>query len=224
MLGLEPQKRNRNTNITKNKVTKAKKDTKPASKRGEEAIVKPESDVKGRGPLINFHSRSPPVKLESQMGSRQPSAYHASQFTPTSAPSPVGPDFNSASAQQMRLLTPCSDDVLPGPHRLQFSPPTNMLGNFDLSLATGGPCDHDDSQREHHGEQLGAWAPSPAYSVFDAAFNLNTYGLPEMCDHGHSPVASPPSELHGTKSAVMMRPFEDQAEVKHEHWDVPYHH
>ncbi|KAM0325425.1 hypothetical protein ACHAQA_007411 [Verticillium albo-atrum] len=204
MLGLEPQKRNR-TN-TKNKVTKPKKDQKTIKP---EDLVKAEPGLNNRNAYSDIRSGSP---LNVKQETSQP-MYHQNQYTPTSMASPAGPE--SHSAPQMRLLTPCSDDMLTAPHPMHFSPPASVLGAFDMPQA--GPCVHE---HEHHleaGQDHTLWPGSPAFSAFDAAYNLDEYSLGGTCDHH---LAAHQDGQQGV--AGMGLGVSGHVGVKAEQWDPSY--
>ncbi|WYZ37250.1 hypothetical protein EsH8_II_000756 [Colletotrichum jinshuiense] len=212
MLGLEPQKRNR-TAANKNRVTKNKKEQKPKKEEDDEdGRVKPEP-----GTLESLHqsearARSP-VKIKQEHS--QPS--YRQQFTPASMASPPAPECQSTF--QPRLLTPCSDDMFSAPPNLQFSPSANFMGAhpaFDIPQAMS--CAHE-QDHHHHEHEHNSWAPSPIYSAFDAAYDIEGFGVGAMCDHQHGQGHS--EDMHGNAALAAMIP--EHINIKNEHWDSHFH-
>ncbi|ROT43546.1 hypothetical protein SODALDRAFT_327748 [Sodiomyces alkalinus F11] len=212
MLGLEPQRRNRNAN-NKNKVTKPKKEYNKIAKKEEDEYIKSESGINNRPIFSDANARSS-VKVKHEASQL---SYHQSQFTPTSMGSPAGPDCHPTP--HMRLLTPSSDDMLPAPHTLQFSPQTGILGTFDM-LATGH-CGHEHDHEHDPIHDHASWANSPAYSAFDAAFNIEGYGLGGMCDHHSGGTPSEASGMHVPSAMGLGIP--EHVDIKAGQWNSQYH-
>lgn len=212
MLGLEPQKRNRSAN-NKNKVTKPKKDQK-VPKKEEDEYIKSEPGVISRPIYSDTNARST-VKIKNEASQL---SYHHSQFTPTSMGSPAGPP-DCQPSPHMRLLTPASDDMLPTSHALQFSPQTGLMGVFDMPAA--GHCGHEHDDHHDSIHDHSSWANNPAYSAFDAALNIEGYGLDGMCDHHSGGTPSVASGMHVPSAMGLGIPA--QVDVKTEQWSPQYH-
>ncbi|KAF9877737.1 hypothetical protein CkaCkLH20_04872 [Colletotrichum karsti] len=207
MLGIEPQKRNRAA-VNKNRVTKSKKEPKPKKEEdSDNDRVKPEPGT------TNSSSRTrSPVRVKQELNNQPP---YRQQFTPASMASPPAPECQPTF--QPRLLTPCSDDMFSAPQNLQFSPSTNMMGTtFDIPSVL--PCAHDQEPHHEH-DHNNFWGSSPIHSAFDAAYDIEGFGLGAMCDHqggqGHS------SELHGSPSLANL--LNEPMNIKNEHWDAQFH-
>ncbi|KAI3552521.1 hypothetical protein CABS01_06941 [Colletotrichum abscissum] len=216
MLGLEPQKRNRAT-ANKNRVTKNKKEQKPPKKEEEEEDekrVKPEPGTLEALHQAEARARSP-VKVKHEHS--QPS--YRQQFTPTSMASPTATECQQTF--HPRMLTPCSDDMFSAPHNLQFSPSASLMGahpTFDLPSAMA--CAHEPEQQHHHEHDHNSWAPSPIYSAFDAAYDIDGFGVGSLCDHqagqGHTT-----DDMHGSPVLGSLMP--EHMNIKNEHWDTHFH-
>ncbi|TDZ23268.1 hypothetical protein Cob_v003773 [Colletotrichum orbiculare MAFF 240422] len=209
MLGLEPQKRNRAA-ANKNRVTKSKKEPKPKKEEDDSTNTKVKPEPGTLEALHHPDARSTsPVKVKQEQYSQPP---YRQQFTPASMASPPAPECQSTF--QTRMLTPCSDDMFSAPQNLQFSPSASMIGPhpaFDLPQVM--PCAHEQDHHEQH--EHNAWGASPIFSAFDAAYDIEGFGLGAMCDHqqgqGH------PVELHGSPVLGHMMP--EHMNIKSEHWD-----
>ncbi|KAJ0160332.1 hypothetical protein CTA2_8149 [Colletotrichum tanaceti] len=215
MLGLEPQKRNRAT-ANKNRVTKTKKEQKPPHKREEDSgneRVKPEP---GTLESLRHHAEArprSPVKVK-QEHSQPP---YRQQFTPTSMASPTAPECQSAF--QSRMLTPCSDDMFSAPHTLQFSPSASLMSAhpaFDIPQTMS--CAHD-QDRHQNAHDHNTWAPSPIYSAFDAAYDIEGFGVGALCDHHH--VQGHTNDINGSPALGSLMP--EHMNIKNEHWDAHFH-
>ncbi|KAF6842947.1 hypothetical protein CMUS01_02603 [Colletotrichum musicola] len=210
MLGLEPQKRNR-APANKNRVTKSKKEPRPKKEEDDDAAyrVKPEPGTAEALTRPEIRARSP-VKVK-QEHSQPP---YRQQFTPASMASPPAPECQSTF---QRLLTPCSDDMFSAPQNLQFSPSSNMMGHSTFDLPPIMPCAHEQDHHQHH--EPNSWGSSPIYSAFDAAYDIEGFGLGAMCDHqngqGHA------NELHGSPALANLMP--EHMNIKNEHWDAQFH-
>ncbi|KAK1972094.1 hypothetical protein LZ32DRAFT_653630 [Colletotrichum eremochloae] len=215
MLGLEPQKRNRAAAANKNRVTKNKKEQKPPKKEedSENERVKPEP---GTLESIRHHAEArprSPVRVKQEH--RQPS--YRQQFTPTSMASPAATECQPTF--QPRMLTPCSDDMFSAPHNLQFSPSATLMSahpTFDLPQAMS--CAHEQDQH-HHDHDHSAWAPSPIYSAFDAAYDIEGFGVGALCDHQH--VQGHTDDMHGSPTLGSL--MSEHMNIKNEHWDAQFH-
>lgn len=207
MLGLEPQKRNRTPN-NKNKVTKSKKDSAKltATKREEDDdLVKPEPSMGDRPTFADFRAGSPAVNVKHEMSQHN---FHSAQFTPTSMASPAGQECQPN--HPMRLLTPCSDDMLSVPHNLHFSPQPALLGGFDLG---SGPCGHEHDADAGTGNEPTSWAGSPVFPAFD--YNLHHFTLPELAMFQQSD-----TQLDGMQgSPTLPIAMPSQTKIKSEQWD-----
>ncbi|KAF5526547.1 hypothetical protein CGCA056_v002977 [Colletotrichum aenigma] len=208
MLGLEPQKRNRAA-VNKNRVTKSKKEPKPKKEEDDDNDrVKPEpgtaeSEARARSPVkVKQEHNQPPYRQ---------------QFTPASMASPTAPECQPTF--QPRLLTPCSDDMFSAPQNLQFSPSANIMGahpTFDIPSIM--PCTHEQDQH-HHEHEHNSWGSSPIYSAFDAAYDLEGFGMGAMCDHQHGQGHT--TDLHGSPTLANLMP--EHMNIKNEHWDAQFH-
>jgi hypothetical protein len=204
MLGIEPQKRNR-TGGNKSKVAKSKKDQKLKK---EEPSIKAESMAEALQFASQYDKCTASIKQElSQAG-------YPSQFTPTSLPSPsvvdCQPELHS------RLMTPCSDDMLSATHTLGLNAGNNIL--CSTSAFDRGSCGHEHSQMNENSH--GSWPHSPVYSNFDAAYDLDEYGL--TCDHlqvDHSLA----DDCSGASGFVLAQAGAEDIDIKNEHWDAQYH-
>lgn len=202
MLGIEPQKRNRTTN-SKNKVTKSKKESRPVTKREEEDEerddpVKPEPGYQGQSTFSDYQARLANMRVKHEMAQQQQQQqqqhHHHYQTTHFNSPSPAG-------AESLRLLTPCSDDMLSVPHNIQFSPPPALLAGFDSMPSE--PCTHGHEDHDVGNDPV-SWAASPIFQPFD--YHLNTYAIPDM----------PLFQRPDTSGNDMMS---GHIEVKNEQWD-----
>ncbi|KAL2759688.1 hypothetical protein ACRALDRAFT_2056028 [Sodiomyces alcalophilus JCM 7366] len=119
----------------------------------------------------------------------------------------------------MRLLTPSSDDMLPGPHTMQFAPQAGIMGVFDMPAA--GHCGHEHDHRHDPVHDHASWANSPAYSAFDAAFNFEGYALDGICDHHSGGTPSEASSMHVPSAMGIGIP--GQMDIKTEQWNSQYH-
>lgn len=218
ILGLEPQRRNRNTQ-NKSKVTKSKKDSKSKKEKDRESAkdepIKSEPNTTSNAqvdvdsPLIKKEC----VKTEAQQQSHSQADARLTQ----SEMSTVSMADVQLAFPGNRLLTPCSDTEF-------FSSAqgysTNHAGEllhhdqpFDYPGSTSGPCAHEPS----------SWQPSPSYSPFQigAPYDLNNYtaATPGFCDHQQSPHP----EGFGIAPSAMMGPDHLHVPVKHEEWDTHFH-
>ncbi|OLN92103.1 hypothetical protein CCHL11_01509 [Colletotrichum chlorophyti] len=211
MLGLEPQKRNR-TAANKNRVTKSKKELKPKKEEEDDKQrVKPEP-----GTLEALRQSGMPVRSPVTVKQEHCQPSYRQQFTPTSMASPPAPECQPAFPP--RLLTPCSDDMFSAPHSLQFSPSANIMAThaaFDIPSAI--PCAHE--QHHHHEHDHNSWAPSPIYSAFDAAYDIEGFGVGGVCDHQH--IQGHTDEMHGSPALNSLMP--EHMNIKNEHWDSQFH-
>ncbi|KAJ0304110.1 hypothetical protein COL5a_005244 [Colletotrichum fioriniae] len=214
MLGLEPQKRNRAT-ANKNRVTKNKKEQKPPKKeeQDDEKRVKPEPGTLEALQQAEARARSH-VKVKHEHS--QPP--YRQQFTPTSMASPTATECQQTF--QPRMLTPCSDDMFSAPHNLQFSPSASLMGahpTFDLPSAMA--CAHEPEQQHHHEHDHNSWAPSPIYSAFDAAYDIDGFGVGSLCDHQAGQAHT--DDMHGSPALGSLMP--EHMNIKNEHWDTHFH-
>lgn len=205
LLGIEPQRRNRNPN-NKSKVTKSKKA--PKGKKEKEEAIKP--DPNG-APDTRTDDCNTNIKSESLVKAEVQPSHIGAGLTPTDQPS-----VSMAEAQlhfHNRLMTPCSETDLFGPATgYSTSPASDMLHHdqpFDYnSAAAAAHCTHDQ----------GSWQPSPSYSPFPmTAYDLESYSAPAaFCDHQHTPHP----EGFGIAPSAMMPPDHSHTPVKHEDWDT----
>lgn len=208
MLGLEPQKRNRN-GPSKSKVSKSKKD----GKSRKEDDVKAEPDNEAVPDYIGDGS-STRIKQEASQ------AAYRSQYTPSSIASPSFPDCHTA-INGGRLLTPCSDDMMSTAH-LAMSPSNDIFDTASqFSLPTAGQdFGHIHGHDHIHGQTPSheAWAHSPGYATaFDAAFDMGQYDG-SLCEHQHFQVHS--AELHDADAlgeADNPRPIIKHEDPVHQH-------
>lgn len=208
MLGLEPQKRNRNPN-TKNRVTKSKKDVKIAAKREQDDDpIKDEPGTSDRSAYSDLRPHSPALNVKHEMS--QP-GFHHYQSTPLSMASPVGQDC--PPGHPLRLLTPCSDDMLSIQHNPQFSPQPNLLSGFDLAC---GPCDHDHDIDHGTSNEPNSWAGSPVFPGLD--YHMHQY-MPEL-----AMFPRPDGQMDGMHgSPTMSNMMPGHSHVKTEQWDAERH-
>jgi hypothetical protein len=205
MLGIEPQKRNRNTTNSKNKVTKSKKESRPVTKREDQDDeerddpVKSEPDYNGQSAYSDYQAHLSNMRVKHEMSQQQQQQHHHNPYQPAhfNSPSPAG-------AESLRLLTPCSDDMLSVPHNLQFSPPPALIAGFDQMPSE--PCTHGHEDHDVSNEPS-SWAASPIFQPFD--YHLNTYAIPDMSIFQRPDTSSGDGMLTG-----------QHVEVKNEHWDI----
>lgn len=206
MLGIEPQKRNRAA-VNKNRVTKSKKEQKPKKEEdSDNERVKPEP-----GSVASEARARSPVRVKQELN--QPP--YRQQFTPASMASPPAPECQPTF--QPRLLTPCSDDMFSAPQNLQFSPSVNLMGAHNpFDIPSVMPCAHE--QEQHHEHDHNFWGSSPIHSAFDAAYDIEGFGLGVMCDHSNGQGLS--DEMHGSSALAGLMP--EHMNIKNEHWDAQF--
>lgn len=203
MLGIEPQKRNRNTANSKNKVTKSKKDTKHVPKREvddeeRDDPVKPEPGFHSQPTFSEYQARHSNMRLKHETSQQQHHQYHQQQHHQTHHhPFQNANPFTPPSP--LRLLTPCSDDMISAPHSMHFTPPPTLVAGFD-HMSPEPPCGHTHDDQDF-------------FQPFD--YNLNAYGIPEM------PIPDMPLFQQRPHSAGgdNLLPGAAHVEVKSEQWD-----
>lgn len=206
VLGIEPQRRNRNPN-NKSKVTKSKKA--PKGKKEKDEAVKPDpnaaTDARADDGNISLKNESL-VKTEAQQ----------SRIDVGLAPTDR-PPASAAEAQlhfHNRLMTPCSETDLFGPAASYCKSPGSDMLHHDQ------PFDYNSAAAAAHCvvHDQGSWQPSPSYSPFPiSAYDLESYSTPAaFCDHQHTPHP----EGFGIAPSAMMPPDHSHTPVKHEDWDA----
>lgn len=232
MLGIEPQKRNRTSTTSKNRVTKSKKDGKTKKTRGDGSF-QDEPSSQESGAQSTPKSESPRVKREmSQLppeGTMMPS-----MFSTTSAPMSA---TDMQSQFQTRLLTPCSDsDALAASSSYGASPGSDMLqqdASYDFTASS--PC--------AHGHEQMTWPHGHAYPSFGVNFEFSGYSAGPSDQHNghiasgqvglhrhshHSHLASQGFGLHHHSqlgsgelhvAEALMESDDNNVMVKHEDWD-----
>lgn len=207
LLGIEPQRRNRNLN--KSKVTKSKKE--PKSKKEKEETIKRDPSA---APGARQEDSKTNIKDEATVKREVQQCHSDVRLTPADLP-PV----SMAEAQLQfhnRLMTPCSDTDLFAPvSGYATSPASDMLHHdqqFDYNGAAATHCAHEQA----------SWQPSPSYSPFPMApYELESYSAPAtFCDHQHTPH---PDGFGIDPSAMMAAPDHTHVPVKHEEWDTRFH-
>lgn len=207
LLGIEPQRRNRNAN-NKSKVAKSKRE--PKGKKEKEELIKPDPNAAPDARQGGDSEAS--IKTEATVKKEAQQTHLNTRLTPAEMPPVPMPD---AQLQfHNRLMTPCSETDLFGPASgYNTSPASDMLHHdqpFDYnSAAAVAHCAHEQS----------SWQPSPSYSPFPMPpYEIESYSAPAaFCKHPHTPHP----EGFGIDPSAMMAP--DHAPVKHEDWDTRFH-
>jgi len=209
MLGLEPQKRSKG-GVAK-KSAKQKKDHKDTSLKQEDNIKQEIGLNRPYGKPMGISSRK--IKQEQAQ-----SPFQSTYTTASASPTVV----ESAREASLRLLTPCSDDMLAETASLAMSP----AANFDL-----GHCTHGDG---HESSGHDGWDHASLY--FDNAYGLDQFGT-SLCEHQHdsslahaSDIPTQDALLHdhthdfATASAALLQSgMSAHAHIKRESWDSQGH-
>ncbi|KAF3765961.1 hypothetical protein M406DRAFT_346110 [Cryphonectria parasitica EP155] len=209
ILGIEPQRRNRNP---KSKVTKPKKDNK--TKKEKQESIKPESITTPDGACETYNDTLLQAKNEETFVKQEPQPIrHDGPLTPADLP-PVSMADTQLQFHK-RLMTPNSDTDLFAPaHGFATNPTADILHQettFDYTGPAVGHCSHDQT----------SWQPSPSYSPFALpSYEVDNFSATaQFCEHQH--VSH--SEAFGIVPSAMMTPDTTHIPVKHEEWDTRFH-
>lgn len=242
LLGIEPQRRNRNPkDSNKSKVTKSKKEPKSTKKEKDEPT--PIKSDPGTVPKAEAATTSPRVKNETNSVKKE-AAQNDFRFTAAGGVSPLATTLpeNTTQLQFARLLTPCSDST-------ELFAPSHCGGAGAYVSATSPISAHDAMLQHHHrhhhetaatgfeyttavNEQqqqaASPWHPtSPSYSPFQLPpyelDNFNSAVASGYCDHTQHHHHHHPDEGFVIEPGVMMAPDQTHAPVKHEEWDSGFH-
>lgn len=245
LLGIEPQRRNRNPkDSNKSKVTKSKKEAKSAKKeKDDQAAIKSDPGVV---PQPDATAGSPKVKNEASPIKKE-ATQNGYRFTTASELSPLAttlPDTTTQLHFTGRLLTPCSDSTeLFAPSHGSgcgaFISATSPISGNDAMLhlhhhhhhheteATGFDYTTAASEQQQQQQSASPWHPtSPSYSPFQLpSYELDNFNSAAAasgyCDHTqHHHHAG---EGFGISPSAMMAPDHTHAPVKHEEWDSGFH-
>jgi hypothetical protein len=205
MLGQEPQKRSKG-GVTKSKSTKQKKDHKDLN-------FKLEENIKSEAGLDKPFGK--------QMGIAPHNIKHEPAQSPFQSPfataSAMSPSVESSREAALRLLTPCSDDMLAETASIVMSP----APNFDL-----GPCPHGDG---HEPSGHDGWDQSSLY--FDNAYGIDQFST-ALCDHQDDSHLAHDPLLHehthdftttATAASAMQHGMPGRSQIKRESWDSQGH-
>lgn len=240
ILGIEPQKRNRNPkdNNSKSKVTKSKKEPKSAKKeKDEQTTIKADP---GALPQAQAASQSPRVKSEMSLVKKE-AIQNDFRFTTAGGMSPLATSLpeNATQLHFARLLTPCSDST-------ELFTPAHGGGSAFISATS--PITANDAMLHHHHhhhetaatgfdytsaaheqqQSASPWHPtSPSYSPFQLPpYELDNFNSAAAasgyCDHTQHH-HHPPGDGFGIAPSAMMAPDHTHAPVKHEEWDSGFH-
>lgn len=232
ILGIEPQRRNRNPkDSSKSKVTKSKKEPKPTKKvKDEQPTIK--SDP-AKEPQAEDGAEIPRVKCEANLVKKEV-AQNDFRFT---TQSPLATTLSEAHLHfTTRLLTPCSDSnelfaTHPGSGGAFVSVTSPISANDAMlhhnhhdAVATG--FEYTTAANEQQ-QAASPWHPtSPSYSPFLPPYELDNFNSAAAasgyCDHTQH-AHHHPGEGFGIAPSAMMAPDHTHAPVKHEDWDARFH-
>lgn len=215
LLGIEPQRRNRN-GANKNKVTKSKKEPKTKKEKVEQ-LIKPDPNATPGIDQETPGTASPKVKNEAVV-KREPERTRSDGLPSPAGMLPVSMPEDQMQFHHNRLLTPCSDtDLFATPHRYTTATPASeMLHTHEQS-----PFDYVPSGHCHVTPDpvSSPWQPSPSYMHFQPQPFDYSSSPPVFCDHQHT-IAH--QEGFGIAPSAMMPPDLSHASVKHEEGEAHY--
>jgi len=205
MLGLEPQKRNRNK-PAQSKVTKSTKVARPKKEDLSKlkAVLKP--DPAATPSKFDAIIKSECVKVKQEQAPAQAECH----VTPVSMVGPLVPEAHPHL--HPRLPTPCSDSDLLAPSQIfESSPASDLLhseASFDFG-ATPSQCTHHQESWHQHSSPL-------PFQPFGMQFDLDDFTA-SFCEHQHGHHDTAGLSFPGT----LLNTEQGHNEIRHDPWTYP---